>query len=231
MCRTCSPTKLHPQTNFSARERKDKYLYRHKPKCLDCMHPQCSNPACATCKICRDPKCTTGPSCVREPIALNPQQILKFGQKENYRCAACSDLLKCQGCGKMVSKDLTNKKSCHKVVKCMECLHPPCSVLTCTTCRSCRDPACKKVDCIEKPKSLNNSELNVFAGKDYFICQNCLFPRCENCNAEMTKITKERKRKSSSWKIPATDRTWTCQDCEIRDNYRKLVHHVGMSTA
>ena len=218
-CRTCHQE--HLQTNFSAAERSNKYLYRHDPRCLDCMHPSCSNPACKTCKSCRNPKCREGPSCTKDPEPLVGAAFNTM--KKTKLCPACRahNLIKCDGCGAMVAKEWTNKGSWHQEVKCLDCLNPRCSNPTCTTCKSCRDPSCVSSECNKKPKALNRSQLEAFANKEDYVCEACLFPNCENCNASMTKKARERKRKNKSWIKSTQQRTWTCFDCETRAEFRK----------
>ena len=140
------------------------------------MHPLCEIPLCNTCKSCRDIKCKEGPSCTKEPESIVGGALIHLISSK--LCSACRrldlacrrlDLFKCNGCGKMMERQQTNKESRKKVVKCLDCLHPPCSVSSCTTCKSCRDPACKSSDCTEMPTSLHLQKLRVFASKSYFI--------------------------------------------------------------
>ena len=187
------------------------------------MHPQCSNPACTTCKTCRDPQCTSGLNCRKEPTVLNPSQILKFGEKENFRCEACLKTIQCMECNKWVPTELTNAGSRKKNISCLDCLNPPCQVPACKTCKRCRDPTCESLECQGQPKALHGKYLALFATKDKFICESCLYPACENpkCQAEMTKRTRGRRCRNSTWMEPTTKRSWKCPDCEIRDSFRK----------
>ena len=153
-----------------------------------------------------------------------------FPNKNEYVCRSCRNtttLVKCSDCKAMVREDWANK-SCRKtdssrskVVKCMDCLHPPCSNIACKTCKVCRDPMCKSTDYKQKPTALNRTELAVFKDKTKYICQACLFPRCATCNSEMSKKTKQNKRKSDAWMNSRQQRTWTCFECETRANFHK----------
>ena len=213
--------KLHPQTNFSAREIQHKYIMRHKPMCLDCMHPACSNPQCQTCKACRNPKCKEGSNCEKEPEPLVGAALSML--KKTKLCSACRNdiLMYCSDCGKLVDEERTNKSSRNKLVKCYDCLHPPCSVTACNTCKICRNVTCESSDCKQKPTALKPKELAVFKDKSKYVCQRCLLPSCARCTAEMPKTTRERRRKNESWMDPAQQRVWTCTDCEARENFRK----------
>ena len=185
------------------------------------MHPSCSNPTCTTCKTCRSVKCKDGLNCDKEPEPLvgTAYDMLK----KTKLCSACRALsiVKCDVCGAIVSKSCTNKRSWKEVVQCTDCLHPPCSNKACKTCKVCRDPTCKSSDCKQKPKALNPKELVVLNDKKKYMCQTCLFPSCEKCKVEMPKTTRERRRKNESWMDPNQQRTWMCQDCEARENFRK----------
>ena len=141
--------------------------------------------------------------------------------REGKLCSACRllDLFKCDGCGKMMERQKTNKGSRKKGLKCLDCLHPPCSVSSCTTCKSCRDPACKSSDCTEMPTSLQWKKLTVFASKNYFICQAGLYPHCENCDAEMTEKVKQLRTKNNAWMELERDRRWKCPNCQIRADF------------
>ena len=146
-----------------------------------------------------------------------------FERKNDYVCSACrrATLIKCSDCGKMVREEWTNKSSWNKVVKCYDCLHPPCSVTACNTCKICREVTCKSSDCKQKPTALNPKELAMFKDKSKYICQRCLFPSCARCTAEMPKKTRERRRKNESWMNPAQERVWMCTGCDVRENFRK----------
>ena len=179
--------KLHPQTNFSASELKYKYTKRGKPMCLDCMHPPCSNPRCQTCKSCRNPKCTENSSCDKEPEALLGAALSML--KKTKLCSACrtSDEVQCGECEKIVNKDWTNKSSYNQLVRCLDCLHPPCSKAECTTCKSCREPTCTSLDCKQKPQALNPKELAMYPIKDEYVCSSCrnttTLVKCSDCKA------------------------------------------------
>ena len=190
----CLCGQLHLQTKFTAGEIYHKYVHRHKPTCLECMHPFCLNPACTTCKSCRNPKCKEGPSCTEDPKPL-VGVALKMMRKTKL-CPACraTDIIQCDGCGAMVAKDWTNKNSRHQEIKCLDCLNPRCSSPACTTCKSCRNPSCVSSECKKKPKALNPKQLVAFAKKEDYVCEACLFPNCENCNSAMPKKARELKR-------------------------------------
>ena len=84
-CRICR--QLHLQTNFSERERSHKYQHREKPKCLECMSPSCSNPACKTCKSCRNVQCKDPATCTKEPEILVGAALEQM--KKTKLCKAC----------------------------------------------------------------------------------------------------------------------------------------------
>ena len=123
-------------------------------------------------------------------------------------------------CGKHVSNEWSNHGSRNNIVKCLDCLNPPCSNSACATCKTCRSTTCKSANCSEKPKALNGKELEVFDSLENFVCQACLFPHCSVCKAEMTKKIRQRKRKSKLWISGDLQRTWMCADCEIKANHR-----------
>ena len=72
-----------------------------------------------------------------------------------------------------------------------------------------------------KPKALKPKEVAVFKSKKDFVCQARLFPKCATCNSEMSKKTKQNKRKSDAWMNSRQQRTWTCFECETRANFHK----------
>ena len=190
---------------------------------MDCLHPPCSNAACTTCKSCREPTCALS-TCKQKPQALKPAELAMFQSKDEYVCRSCRNtttLVKCSDCKAMVREDWTNKSSRKKDVKCYDCLHPPCSNIACKTCKVCRDPTCVSSDCRKQPKAIHAKEINVFTSKAEFVCQACLFPRCATCNSEMSKKTKQNKRKSDAWMNSRQQRTWTCFECETRTNFHK----------
>jgi len=114
-----------------------------------------------------------------------------------------------------------NKSKKHKDVKCYDCLHPPCSNIACKTRKVCRDPTCVSSDGRKQAKAIHAQEINVFTSKAEFVCQACLFPSCATCNSEMSKKTKENKRKSDAWMNSRQQRKWTCFECETRANFHR----------
>ena len=183
------------------------------------MHPPCSNPACTTCKVCRSEKCKNGLNCDKEPEPLvgTAYDMLK----KTKLCKACRScgLVKCHECGELVTEDWVRKHQATN--KCLDCLYPQCSNTACATCKTCHDPTCKSSDCKQMPKPLNPKELAVFNSAKDFVCQACLFPSCEKCKTEMSKRTRERKRKSEIWMNSGQQRTWICIDCETRANFHR----------
>ena len=127
------------------------------------------------------------------------------------------------GCDKWVPKEWTNAGSYKKKVSCLDCLNPPCQYPACNTCKRCRDPSCESLECQGQPKALNGKYLALFASKDTFICEACLYPAYENpsCQAKMTEETRRRRRRNTTWMEPTTKRSWKCPDCEIRDSFRE----------
>ena len=161
-----------------------------------------------------------------EAASVENTELAMFASKKDYVCHSCRNktnswLIKCSDCGKMGREDWTNKSSKHKAVKCYDCLHPPCNVSACTTCKNCREPTCKSSDCKKKPIALHRAEIGAFKDRTKYLCQLCLFPNCARCTAEMPKKTRERRRKNESWMDPAEQRVWTCTACEARENFRK----------
>ena len=57
-------------------------------KCFDCLHPLCSNPACSTCKICREPTCKSS-DCKKMPKALSRTELGAFKDGATYICQRC----------------------------------------------------------------------------------------------------------------------------------------------
>ena len=96
-CSKCEKTKC--RTDFPSTS---DVLKRSEPirVCIDCLHPECTNPSCKTCKVCRDTSCKKK-QCNKKPRALlgRAAQYIRF--LKQYECDACF-FPKC-ACGKEMS--------------------------------------------------------------------------------------------------------------------------------
>ena len=162
-----------------------------------------------------------GLGCVEKPEPLSGVALDILLKTELCPICRALGLVKCSACGKLVPKNLTNNKSYNQDVKCLDCLHPQCSNLACTTCKTCRGVGCNAVDCNKTPKALKNTELAAFDRPEDYVCQACLFPKCKTCKAEMSKKIKQKKRKNKLWMSGESQRTWQCADCEIKANFHR----------
>ena len=73
--------------------------------CMDCIHPQCKNTHCTTCKICRDVNCRKQ-NCNEKPRGL--LGLAAICNPDNYECHACL-YPKC-ACGIEMSKETRRHK-------------------------------------------------------------------------------------------------------------------------
>ena len=64
-CSVCEKTKCRDDFTFSDVVRRP---YQDRV-CIDCSHPECTNPSCKTCKVCRDTSCKKK-QCNKKPRAL-----------------------------------------------------------------------------------------------------------------------------------------------------------------
>ena len=73
-------------------------------RCIDCSHPECSNPKCRTCRICRALTCRGGAACagVIRPLQAK-QQPTSMAEKLQYRCERCL-YPRCRKCQKEMPK-------------------------------------------------------------------------------------------------------------------------------
>ena len=139
-------------------------------------------------------------------------------------CMACmSPTKQCSRCERSLPKEAfprwTAKK--HTRYVCLDCLHPSCRNGGCRTCKSCREVSCKDPSCSKELKPLNGQSLKALTNVAEYECDQCLFPSCTVCRTDMTKIQRERRRKSAYWKELEAPRSWVCQECEIRGRKRK----------
>ena len=145
--------------------------------------------------------------------------------REDGLCEKCrqqESQQQCHLCLRWQPKEAFPSRQANRTgLTCIDCLHPPCRNAECKTCRSCRDVSCKAVACLNKPKPLNGRTMQINTDAAKYECDKCLFPGCSLCGKEMTKRTKQNKRKSAFWKELSVPRSWMCEDCEIRGRKRK----------
>ena len=215
-CRTCQLVHCHvcgdrPRSAFEAA------ALRHgrssqNVRCIDCSHPQCSNPGCKTCKRCRSEACSKGDACVDRIHALNPTlQPRNMEEKLAFRCTACQ-LVRCHICGDRPRDafDVAALRHGHNTrnVRCIDCSHPECSRPGCKTCTKCRMEACSLGDkCSGHIQPLHPKQQPKDLGEKFaFRCQTCRYPPCQRCGKPMPKGNKSRYDKSGHM-------AWTCADC------------------
>ena len=105
-CSRCGKTKCPDDFPLTSEVLKRPYKKR---VCIDCLHPECTNPSCKTCKVCRDTSCKKK-QCNKKPRALlgRAAQYIKLLSGYQYECDACL-FPKC-ACGKEMSATTRYKK-------------------------------------------------------------------------------------------------------------------------
>ena len=96
-CELCEKTK--PHESFSKATLHNRFTSERDAKCLDCLHPKCTNPTCQCCKQCGDYTCRDA-ACAEPRVQLNPKQMPKtLAEKHNWKCLWCRGLcLICPKC-------------------------------------------------------------------------------------------------------------------------------------
>ena len=85
ICKTQKTKDEFPSEQWNNRSRRGRIL-----RCFDCWHPQCTEPSCQTCKVCRNPECTKGANCKEPIVQLNSKHMPStLAQVESFLCETC----------------------------------------------------------------------------------------------------------------------------------------------
>ena len=103
-CTRCWKTKCRDDFPLPSEITKNAYKRR---VCIDCLHPECTNPSCKTCKVCRDTSCKKK-KCKKKPRPLLGRAAQYITLYSQYECDACL-FPKC-ACGKEMSSTIRIKK-------------------------------------------------------------------------------------------------------------------------
>ena len=115
-------------------------------RCIDCVHPACSNKKCRTCARCRNELCEQRfcPKIIKPlPVKERPTTLKA---RNNYKCHDCAGtLVRCRICKTTNRWDFDKKALARKkneIPTCRQCATPPCTDRACPTCEHCRNEAC-----------------------------------------------------------------------------------------
>ena len=105
---------------------------------------------------------------------------------------------------------------------CKECCHPACTSRHCKTCRSCRNPACKKTTkrshCTDEIQALHAKHLpRTLDEVQRFLCDNCKFITCMRIDSLGNRCGKEMPKKAQA-RLPQNPREeYICGTCQTLD--------------
>ena len=108
---------------------------------------------------------------------------------------------------------------------CKECCHPACTSRHCKTCRSCRNPACKKTTkrshCTDEIQALHAKHLpRTLDEVQRFLCDNCKFITCMRIDSLGNRCGKEMPKKAQA-RLPQNPREeYICGTCQTLDAAR-----------
>ena len=115
-----------------------------------------------------------------------------------------------------------NKAKAGRRTLCKECCHPACTSRHCKTCRSCRNPACKKTTkrshCTDEIQALNAKQLpKTLDEVQRFLCTNCKFITCTRIDSLGNRCGKEMPKKAQA-RLPQNAREeYICGTCQTLD--------------
>ena len=105
---------------------------------------------------------------------------------------------------------------------CKECSHPACTSKHCKTCRTCRNPTCKKTSkrshCTDEIQVLNAKQLpKTLEEVQKFLCTNCKFITCTRIDSFGVRCGKEMPKKAQA-RLPQNPRQqYICGTCQTLD--------------
>ena len=217
----CERCGMKPRSAFTASDIHHAANEKQATLCRDCRSPSCTNPACPTCKVCRDAECKSPGSCGKELVTLNPFTLPKTEEdRKTFLCLACLPI-PCTLCGPRPRVAFIESAVRHlkvgRQVRCIDCSHPLCSAPGCTTCRRCRSETCRKPNqCKATIKPLQaKKQPGAMIEKLQFRCESCRYPPCLVCKKQMPKGSRGRFDKQDSLE-------WTCGDCLTLEESRKV---------
>ena len=115
-----------------------------------------------------------------------------------------------------------NKEDPDRRTLCKECCHPQCTSRHCKTCRSCRNPACKKTTkrshCTDEIKALNAKQLpKTLDEVQRFLCAKCQFITCTRIDAQGNRCGKEMAKKAQARLSQSPSKEYICGTCQTLD--------------
>ena len=142
---------------------------------------------CTTCKVCRGIECKD-PQCSKPIETLNSTFLPATHQEVlDFLCENCREGILCQICDMKKPPSAFGESAKHhrgakhQNIRCLDCANPACNAIGCTTCKVCRNVACRSRNnrCTKQIQTLNS---NILPGthKDVldFFCERCRFIRC-----------------------------------------------------
>ena len=154
---------------------------------------------------------------------LNRRIVCKACEQQNegsaHKCDICQ-LTKAKS--EFWDSMWNNKAKTGRRTLCKECCHPACTSRHCKTCRSCRNPACKKTTkrshCTDEIQALNAKQLpKTLDEVQRFLCTNCKFITCMRIDSLGNRCGKEMPKKAQA-RLPQKPREeYICGTCQTLD--------------